>query len=220
MEAGLLRRSDRVLPKLAGQAKRACVGVGRFREPPAGAHSVSCACRCSAVSQRGTHRPRAGAPAAAGDLHSGAAGRGGACVPEPSTRGLLRTTTPGPGAHAAPWQVLTTAPSSQRGPQKGKSREQLGGLLGAPPPALPSSAALASSPAWSYCRPLKSPCCHVLPASLLSVAWRCRGCPVCSPSTPRTHGAGPSRHRPTRAWTCCCDTPQVRVPAWLGKQPF
>ncbi|XP_027626807.1 NADPH oxidase organizer 1, partial [Tupaia chinensis] len=70
VEAGLLRRSDRVLPKLPGQtspgsrrggAAVACGGRGALgRSPTVGPYDAR---RCTAAGARGAHRPWAGAPA-------------------------------------------------------------------------------------------------------------------------------------------------------------
>lgn len=78
MEAGLLRRSDRILPKLPGQAGRDPRGA----EAAAGRGALElrshirpyCVRRRIAVGAWGAHRQRPGAPAAARDLLWDAAG--------------------------------------------------------------------------------------------------------------------------------------------------
>jgi hypothetical protein len=81
VEAGLLRRSDRILPKLPGQAPQ---GPRRGREAkPNGVGGggrlgptvhLPCAHRHAAASARGAHWPGPRAPAAAGHLRTGIAG--------------------------------------------------------------------------------------------------------------------------------------------------
>lgn len=117
VEAGLLRRSDRVLPKLRGEAGRdpgrGGAPAARQREPW-GRGPTACSClarRRIAVGARGAHRTRPSAPAAAGDLLAGAAGGGGARVPEPGADRFLCAATPGPGAHTATWQVPDSPPT-------------------------------------------------------------------------------------------------------------
>ncbi|XP_032182715.1 NADPH oxidase organizer 1 isoform X1 [Mustela erminea] len=124
VEAGLLRRSDRVLPKLPGEAVcKARAGWGGipggagapatwWREPWGGPTVPSrCACRRIAVGAWGAHRPRPSSPAAAGDLFPDTADHGCPRVPEPSAQRLLCTATPGPGAQAASRQVPHSSPT-------------------------------------------------------------------------------------------------------------
>lgn len=117
VEAGLLRRSDRVLPKLRGEAGRdpgrGGAPAARLREPW-GRSPTACSClapRRIAVGARGAHRSWPSAPAAAGDLLAGVAGGGGARVPEPGAHRFLCAATPGPGAHTATWQVPDSPPT-------------------------------------------------------------------------------------------------------------
>lgn len=110
VEAGLLRRSDRVLPKLPGQASRDPGGWGRQQwdvRSLGGAHScpVLPAADAPWLVLRGRTEGPCNPPAAAGGLPKGAAGGRGACVPQPGAHWLLRATTSGLGAYAATWRV-------------------------------------------------------------------------------------------------------------------
>ncbi|KAK2097368.1 NADPH oxidase organizer 1 [Saguinus oedipus] len=124
VEAGLLRKSDRILPKLLGQASLglgagkavACSGWGVWLEGPVkpkrGLTVHFCGVlRCTAVDTQGAHEPRPGTPAAAGSLFSEAAGNCRARGSEPSDHRVLRTATPGPGAHTATRQVPDSPPT-------------------------------------------------------------------------------------------------------------
>ena len=92
MEAGLLQRSHRVLPKLPGQATGILGGVG-VAVGALGRGPTVCPCAahrqiCVAVGTWGSHRPQPGTPAVAGDLFADAAG-GRACVQGAGAQGLF-----------------------------------------------------------------------------------------------------------------------------------
>nr|XP_054390522.1 NADPH oxidase organizer 1 isoform X16 [Pongo abelii] len=115
-----------------------CLDYRRLSSPCAGQTAATPSCagvgtnsgssRCTTVGTRGAHKPRPGAPAAAGNLFSEAAGDGRARGTEPGDHWLFHTATPGPGARVATRQPFCTQDTRDR-PFQAQAQESLDVLL-------------------------------------------------------------------------------------------